>query len=337
MKTRKIGFLLFFFCVAMVISLISCKKDSSSSGSLTSSEQTAQLQNSDAQDAIADKTEEDIDSKLDELQNNNYAVAAMKSSLGNPSDTVMITVDHPDSTTFPKVVTLKYYSYADSSANEPIIKNGTITVTISLADASHPRLVTRVLVFDDFAVTTDSTTFVLNGTRTVTRTQEAIKFNGLKSIRISVIDNIVADMNFAEVTTGETDTLKFTRIVNKVRTAISHFKNVTYTPLDLLDIHFRHLASSDTLTYEGTVTGINEKSEEYTKTITSKLIITDYKGSLIISAGTITYVVGTDSYQISFQEDPDHMHFTLVTVTNNLNGTTKSFDRRFSRLFKKWW
>jgi hypothetical protein len=338
MEIRKIMFRLFFFLLAGSLFMFSCKKDSSTStGNPLTSAQTIQAQNSDAQDAVADKTEEDIDSKLDELQNNNYAVAGAKSLLSNLTDTVVITVDHPDTTTFPKVVTLTYYSYVDSSANEPIIKNGKITVTIASSNPTHKKLVTRSFVFDNFAVTTDSTTVLLNGTRVVARQKEAVKFNGLLSVRISVTDNITAATQWAVVTTGSTDTLKFTRNVNKVRTAVSHFRNVIYKSGDLLHFLFRHVASSDTITYTGTVTGINEESNTYTKTITTPLVVTEYKGSFVVSAGIMTYVVGTDSFEVTFEADPAHKHFTLVTVTNNLTGKSRSFDRRFGRVFRKWW
>ncbi len=339
MEIRKLIFRLSFIFVAASLFLYSCKKDSSTStgNPALSSAQTTQMQNSDAQDAVADKTEEDIDSKLDELQNNNYVTSISKSELSNLTDTVVITVDHPDTTTFPKVVTLTYYSYVDSSANEPIIKNGKITVTITSANPTHRKLVSRSYLFDNFAVTTDSTTIILNGTRVVSRQKESVKFTGLQSIRISVTDDITAATQWAVVTTGNTDTLKFTRNVNKVRTAISHFRNILYKPGDLLFFLYRYVASSDTITYNGTVTGINEKGDTYTKTITSPLIVTDYKGSLVVTSGTMTYVVGTDSYDITFEADPAHKHLTLVTVTNNLTGKTKSFDRRFGRVFKKWW
>ncbi len=338
MKPGKIIFGLLFFLFAGLLSLSSCKKDSTSTaGNQLTSQQTIQAQNSDAQDALAEKTEEDIDNKMDELQNNNYDVARMKAIALNLTDTVVITVDHPDTTTFPKVITLTYYSYQDSSANEVIVKNGKITVTVTSDNPTHRRLISRAFVFDNFAVTTDSTTFILNGTRTVSREKESVKFNGLQSIRISVTDGITAAMNFAVVTTGETDTLKFTRNVNKVRTAISHFRNILYKPGDLLSFLYRHVASSDTITYNGTVTGINEKGNTYTKTITSPLIVTDYVGSMVVTSGTMTYVVGTDSFDITFEADPAHKHLTLVTVTNNLTGKTKSFDRRFGRVFRKWW
>jgi len=47
-----------------------------------------------------------LTTKLDELQNNNYGATISKSLLANLTDTVVITVDHPDTTTFPKIVTL---------------------------------------------------------------------------------------------------------------------------------------------------------------------------------------------------------------------------------------
>jgi hypothetical protein len=335
MKTGKIILWLFFFVAAVSLSLSSCKKDSLGSSNPLTSKQTIQVQNSDAQDALADKTEEDIDNNLEELQNNNYVVAVAKSfEAGTPSNTVVITVDHPDTVTFPKVITINYYTYQDSSANEPIIKNGKITVTITKPNANHARLFSRAFTFTSFSVTTDSTTVIINGTRTVVRTKDALKLTGITLARISVTDNITASLSYAIATTSSTDTLKFTRVVNKVRTAVSYFKNAG----DILHISFKHVDSSDTLTYNGSVTGFNEKGDAYTKTITVPLIITNYKGSLVVSSGTMTNAIGTTAlYEISFKADPANKHLTLVTVTNIQTGNTRSFDRRFGRIFKKWW
>jgi hypothetical protein len=339
MKTRKFVYRLLFFFLAGSLSLYSCKKESSATSNNNSltGPKVLQVQNADVQDALADKTEEDIDNKLDELQNNNYAVGIMKSYLSTLTDTVVITVNHPDTTFFPKVVTLTYYNYKDSSAFENITKNGEIIVTINRPDPTHPRLISRVINFNHFAVTTDSTTILVNGIRTVTRQKAAVTFNGIQSVRIAVTDNIIASTNWAVATTGKTDTLKFTRNVNKIRTAVSHFRNVFYRPGVLNHILFRYVASSDSITYTGTVTGINEKGDSYSKTITSPLIVTLYKGSLVVSSGTIAYVAGTDTFTITFEADPAHKHFTLVSITNNLTGKTMSFDRRFGRIFRRWW
>lgn len=334
---RKIVFRLLFFFLAGALSLYSCKKDSTTANNNTlTGKQVIQVQNTDVQDALADKTEEDVDSKLAELQNNNYSATTAK-SLSTLNDTVVITVDHPDTTTFPKVVTLTYYNFRDSSLNENITKNGKITVTISSANPTHRKLVSWAFVFSNFSVSTDSTTITLNGIRTVSRQKVSFKFNGFLTERLSVIDNITAATRFAVVSTGKTDTLKFTRNVNKTRTAVYHFRNIIYKPLQPARIFWRFVASSDTITYTGSVTGIDEKGDAYSKNITSPLEVTNFKGSLIISSGAITYTVGTDSYQITFEEDPSHKHFTLVTVKNNQTGNTTSFDRRFGRIFRRWW
>jgi hypothetical protein len=334
---RKIVIRSLFFFLAGAVSLYSCKKDSTTSSNNTlTSNQVIQVQNTDAQDALADKTEEDVDNKLDELQNNNYSSVSMK-ALGTLTDTVVITVDHPDTIMFPKVVTLTFYSFRDSSLNENITKNGKIKVTITSSNPNHRKLVSRAFVFSNFSVSTDSTTVTLNGTRNVTRQSATVKLSGFLSERLSVIDNITTTTRFAVVSTGKTDTLKFTRNVNKVRTAVYHFRNVIYRPLEPHRIFWRYIASSDTITYTGSVTGIDEKGDTYSKNITSPLEVTNFKGSLLISSGAITYSVGTDTYQITFEEDPAHKHFTLVTVKNNQTGNTTSFDRRFGRIFRRWW
>lgn len=338
MKTGKLITRLVYFFLAGGLIFYSCKKDSTTNSTkppLTTS-QSLQVQNSDAQDAVADKTEEDVDGKLDELQNNNYSVGSAKSLSAGLTDTLVISVNHPDTTFYPKVVTLTFYNLKDSSALENITKNGQIVVTINRPDASHPRLISRVFSFNHFSVTTDSTTIIVNGTRTVARQKIAAKFNGLQSVRFAVTDNITASTNWAIATTGKTDTLKFTRVVNRVRTAVTHFRNVIYKPT-LLHFLYRHVFSSDTISYTGTVTGVNEAGNTYTKTITTPLTVTVYKGTLVISSGTMTIVSGTNSYTVTFEKDPDHKHFTLVTVTNNQTGTTKSFDRWFGRLFRRWW
>ena len=57
-----------------------------------------------------------------------------------------------------------------------------------------------------------------------------------------------------------------------------------------------------------------------------------------MTSGMVTYSAGTtDSYKITFEQDPVHMHKTLVTVTDNTTGKVTTFDRRISRILKKWW
>ena len=346
MKTRLSILAGAFLLILGSLDLTSCKKDSISTtnqnATTAANLKSVQLQNSDAQDAVADKTDEDIDSKLDELQNNYYSADNTKSASVELSGTVDITVDHPDSTYFPKVVTITYTNYQDSCADETITKNGQIVITVDRKDVKHPRLISRAFVFHNFAVTTDSTNVIMNGTRTVKRTKDAVKLNNLESARATVTDSITAALSYAVSTIGKSETLTFTRNVDKARSAITHFRNKNFKAGDpiynLNHLAFRHLPSLDSLKYTGTIKGINEKSESYAKIITSPLIVINYHGSLVMTSGMVTYTAGTtDSYLITFEQDPDHMHKTLVTVKDNNTTKVTTFDRRISRILKKWW
>jgi hypothetical protein len=336
MKTMKIKLL--FIILALSGFLISgCKKNNTApTSSKFTNQQIDQVQNSDAQDAIAEKTDQDIDKSLDQLQVTNYKAPTGKSLA---SGSLVITINHPDSTTFPKVVTLVYTNYADSTAFESFVKNGEIDITIT-ADPSDKQLITRALIFKNFSVTTDSTTFTINGTRTVARTAHSFKFYGLQGARFTATDNITASTKWAITKTGVPDSLKFTRVVTRTRKSYIHFDNLG-GKLWRFSI-LRNNLSKDTTTFVGTVTGINEKGDPYSKIINTStpLIVTYYKGTPIISSGTMDYTTsGTPpgSYTITFMEDPARPRWTLITVTNNTTSKTYTFDRRFSRIFRRWW
>ncbi len=314
-----------------------CKKDNCSAGNSMTTQQIAAVQNSDVQDAVADKSEQDIDKTLDELQSNNYNSSTAKSESNTGTRTII--VDHPDSTTFPKVITIIYDNYQDSTADESFVKNGEIDIVVT--EGANAQLITRAFTFKGYSVTTDSTTLAVTGTRTVERTAFTHKLNGLASLRLSFSDNITANLRFAIIKTGETDSLTFTRVVSKLRTSIQHYDNIGgYT---WLTIRFRNTLSEDTITFSGTVTGVNEKGENYTKTVSSgtPLTVIFYKGTPVISSGTMDLTITEEtavSFTITYKEDlPNHPHKTLVTVTNNVTMATHSFNRRFGRKFIRWW
>jgi hypothetical protein len=340
MKTNRLNRLFIVLAAALIggILFTGCKKENDPAGKSLTVQQVAAVQNSDVQDAIADKSDQDIDKTMDELQANNYNTETAKAgSVKGGTKTVI--VDHPDSTTFPKVVTIIYDNYEDSTADESFIKNGEIDILVTIGD--NKQLVTRSFTFKDYAITTDSTTITANGTRTVERTDFSHEFTGLQSLRVSVTDNITANLNFSIVKTGETDSLKFTRVVNKLRTSVLHYDNIGGPNWPALI--FRNDLAKDTITFSGTITGVNEKGDTYTKTVSSSdpLIIIFYKGTPVIAAGTLELTITgetADSFTITFREDlPNHPHKTLVTVTNNVTQATHSFDRRIGRKFRIWW
>lgn len=339
MKTGKIKYLLLAAALSSFL-VSSCSKEDSSTTSSMSGQQVSETQNSDSQDAIADKTDQDVDNTLDELQSNNYQVTSKKS--GTISGSINITVDHPDSTTFPKVITIVYNNYKDSTCDETFTKNGEIDVTVSL-NSSDLLKVKRTQTFKSFSITTDSTRVTVNGTRTVQRTKYAYKLKGLQDLRLSATDNITANLNYAIVKTGQTDSMKFTRIVDKLRTVIAHYKNVGGTTWRY--VKFVNVLPMDTVTFTGTVTGTNEKGDTYTKTVavSTPITVTFYKAVPVVSSGTMALTLAAadntaKSFTFTYKQDlPDHPFKTLVTVTNNTTLKTHSFDRRYSRKFYRWW
>jgi len=289
--------------------------------------------------SVADKAEQDIDKSMDELQANNYNTSNLKSAQNSGS--ITIEVDHPDSTTFPKVITIVYNNYQDSTANESFVKNGTIIINVSTNAADYQK-VSRDYTFSGFTISTDSTVLSINGSRLVTRISNKARFNGLSSLVLTIKDQVSANnLKFAIVKTGQTDSLKFTRIVSKIRTSTLYFENVG--GLNWSTFNFRNILAKDTISYTGTVGGVNEKGDTYTKAIdeTKPLIVTFYKGTPVVSSGTMNLsITGTlaASFTIEFKEAlPDHPHMTLVTVTNNATQRTHSFIRRFGRKLARWW
>ncbi|MFN8209939.1 MAG: hypothetical protein U0T33_03110 [Bacteroidales bacterium] len=337
MKTSvKIYSLMIITASALVFT--SCNKNSTNNDPLNTmpSDESIKVENVDVQDAVADKNEMEIDNTLDQLQVLNYSTTSLKDALLTGSRTV--TVDHPDSTTFPKVITITYNNYQDSTANESFIKNGEIQVTVTAGN--NKLLVTRVQVFKNFSITTDSTTVTVSGTRTVTRQTIQSNFNGFTSLRVVARDNITGSLNYAITKTGVSDSLKFTRVVAKVRTAYLNFSNVGGA--SWATARFKNILAKDTITWSGSVTGQNEFNESYSKTVDAATPITMifYKGTPVLASGTmIVTIEGLQSwnYTITFSEAPEHPHMTLVKVKNNATGEYHTFLRRFSRRYARWW
>ena len=346
MKTNRF-YSLMALGLVLGLTLTQCKKSADSPLSTTlAGTEISQVQNSDSQDAVADRNDQETDNTVDELQSNNYAPSSMKSSVSG-TRTITIVTGGQDSTTFPKTIKIVYDNYQDSASDESFVKNGEIDIIVSVgAGNADKQLVTRAHTFKNFSITTDSTTVTVNGTRTVSRVGRALTFKELKSFRLKVTDNIAANLKYAITKTGVSDTMTFTRVVAKQRIAILNYVNVDPTAIKIWkNVKFRNIPALDTVSYTGVVTGTNEKGSTYTKSVTdaAPIIVTIYKGTPIISSGTMSLVTTsaantvTSSFIITFKQDlPNHPFKTLVTVMNTETLKTHSFDRRFGRKFNKW-
>jgi hypothetical protein len=334
----KSKFILVFLATFGLI-ITSCSKSGSSSSTPPqfTAVQADLVQNSDVQEAIADKTDDAIDNSISQLQANNYQTGTPKSL--STSGGLVITVDHPDSTTFPKVITFVFSNFQDSTFDESFVLNGEVDITVTSAGNNY-QLITWDQLFKNFSVTTDSTVFTVSGTRTIARVGHNLSFRGLQGLRVSNTDNITGSLSYSITKIGASDSLKFTRVVSRVRNAILYFDNLG--GITWRTAFFRYNLDKDTITWTGTVSGINEAGNPYTRTVGSAnpLIVTFYFRTPIISSGVMTEEISGSSpasYTITFKQDPEHPRFTLVTVTNNATQAKFSFDRIFGRKLRRWW
>ncbi len=325
------------FVLGMIV-FFGCKKDNNSTDNSTVATSTVnEAQQSESQDAIADKTEQDMDNNLDKLESNGYSTSSEKSDL---DECVSVSID---STTrakgWPRTVTLTY-NCQDTINNEIFSQTGQIIVQVdTIKKTKSGMLYSRNISFNNYKIIMDSIpTFspatspsvTITGSRTLTRIGISRTIINSKLINIDVTDSITSDMNFT-INYGDT-TITFTRNVARERVAELYFKRITGTLIWLSDI------PKDTLTYTGTVTGINARGKNYTREITTPLECTfcsSWPHNLRISSGVISFsndggLVGTITYSANTDD-------CKTTVTLNANGKTKVIERKFGRKFHKWW
>jgi len=309
-----------------------CKKSVTDLTPSLSSNEIAQVTNSDSQDEIADKTDQDIDKTVDALQNNGYKSANTVSTLksGTP---ITITVDNEDSTTFPKLITMVFNNYVDSSGKENFVKNGEIDIVVT-SPTNDKKLITRTQTFKNFSVSTDSSTVTINGVRTVKRTAFTRTFPSTTTTNILVVDSIIGALKYSVTSAG--DTSSFTRVLAKQRTS-----NLYYTKV--APLIWKNNINSDTIKFTGIVTGTNEKGYIYTKTVTSlnPITIVSYSNKPVITTGTMEFTVTdlnkvTSTYTLTFNESDKTLHKSQILVVNDKTLKTYSFERKLGRKFRKW-
>jgi hypothetical protein len=202
------------------------------------------------------------------------------------------------------------------------------------------QLIKRAQVFRNFSISTEGSTVTVSGTRTVERTGISFSFNGMTSLRVVATDHIVSFLNYAITKTGVSDSLKFTRVASKLRNAFLHFENLG--GITWQTINFRGVHALDTVTWSGTITGLNEFNQSYSKSASADNPVTMifYKGTPVLASGIVHLTIegnSTYSYTIKFSEDPDHPHLTLVTVRNDESMKVHTFVRLLSRKYVRWW
>lgn len=332
---KKMNYIFIMAAAAVVINLSSCKKENSESGSSITASQVNETQQSESQDAMADKIEQDQDNMLDKLESNGYSVTSQKAALDDCVGIAIDSITHVGG--WPREITLTF-DCLDTVNGEVISQTGTIQVMVNRGNlTTGGYLYSRSITFANYKVTTDSVSLfnpstspsiTINGTRTVTRTKISGRIIDTKHVMFDVTDSIKSNMSFA-VNYGDT-TISFTRNVDRQRVAKLYMRRISGSLLWIPEI------ANDTITYTGTVTGINARGRDYVREITTPVVCTFcpyWPNNLIISSGVISF--SNDGGKVGNISYSAYGCKTIVTIT--INGKTKTIERRFGRKFKRWW
>lgn len=326
MRTKKIIFLI---SIVLMVGLLfsGCKKDTQTSDTLVGVD-AALAQDVESQDAIAENIDQNTDNTIDALEANDFS--GLKSAqVAGPSWTISPNKD-TSALAFPKVITLTYNT--DTTINgEKFKQSGKILVYLSLREQKYPwkNYIKREIVFDNYKVETDSSSFAITGSRTMKRisvkTVPEKLTSGTTSFSLDVVDSINSNMTLA-ITSGDYSG-SFTRFVKKKREAIAHFEKGAML--------WRQAFLKDTLIFKGSVTGKNLQDSLYSRTIdANKPIIFTRCASLnpVITSGIIAIVNGSKTASITYSADG-----CKTKAVMEKNGKTKEIERKINRKYKKWW
>jgi hypothetical protein len=326
MKINKLFSLLFAGAVLGIV-FTGCKKDSSPD-QITDNATITAAQDDESQDAMVESNEQGIDNMMDRIETNDFS--GLKSSVaGDP----VISINYQDTVQFPKTITLTYNTDTVIN-NETLKQTGTITIYVELLQDKRPwrNYLKRTITFTDFKVENDSASFEINGTRTMTRKlvrlSPQITLNNiltLTNLRMDVLDSIKSVFSLIVKVGTFTDT--FTRVVNKTREVIGHFKKTTDTK------HWIKEPLKDTLQFAGSVTGLNFRNLYYSRTIASPIVFTRCDlGAVVISSGTLLVNNGIKDATITYSKDG-----CKTKVVLEVNGKIKELDRKINRKYSHWW
>lgn len=307
----------------------SCKKDSTSTPA-SSATQTATAQDAESQDALLTNVEQGADNQADALEAAGFAVSDAKSASVN-GISISINNNKYDTINFPKIITLNY-NFSDTVNGEIMGQTGQIIITVDTIPV-HKKLwwrkhISRTFSFNNFTVTNDSSSFTVNGTRTMQRLNwiQSLSDNKLK-LNVEIKDTINSSFDIG-ITCGAY-TGSFTRRVKRGRDIKLHYYKV------LAGHNIWHPLFTDTTTFTGNVEGTNLQDSAYSRTITKPLMYTvcPVWPHNILASGEITDIEGSRLTTITYTPDGCK---NKITATDT-NGNVVKIDRKINRKFKKWW
>jgi hypothetical protein len=326
MKTNKLFNILFAIAVFGLL-FTGCKKDEGTS-QITDNATIIAAQDDEAVDATIENNDQSVDNMIDRIETNDFS--GLKAGIiGDP----VVTIDHKDTTEFPKTITLTYNT--DTVINgETFKQTGTISIYVELQQSKRPwrNFLKRTITFTAFKVENDSASFEINGSRIMTRkavtTYPVItpaNILSLTNLRMTVMDSIKA--NFSMIVKVNTFTDTVTRVVNKTREGIMHFAKVADTK------RWIKLPLKDTLQFKGSVIGINFRNLNYSRTIINPIVFNRCDlGAVVISSGKLEVNNGIKTATITYSAND-----CQTKVVLEVDGKVKEINRRTNRKFNHWW
>lgn len=283
------------FFAAVVIT--SCEKKIASVTDNIDTQATL-AQNDAVTDAIVENLDQSVDDQLQQIEKDGYTIVNNKSiSTEITVCTPTITIEQPDTSKFPKTITL---DYGDSCSvidnNDTIVRSGKIIIVVT--GRYWKAGSTRTLTFDNFYINS----IKIEGTRTVTT--NALNDKGNYSWTI-VVENGKIIFN---------DTTYLTYQTNRTREWIN---NGTLTRLD------------DTISITGSESGTNINGKTYEKTVIEPLK-KPFGCPVFVSGIVETKINGKLAYTVDYGNGNCDKIVT-VTVGDKTKEVTIGYRSKFRR------
>ncbi len=258
--------------VLAVLFVVACEKSDTRVNSL-SAEDIVLAQDDATADDIYTEIDVSVLEKLRDLENSDFQVVSQKSGTDD-FPCLLITVDYPDTTRFPKVITL---DYGDSCTvifhNDTVTKKGKIIVT--LTDKFFVIGAQHIVTFDNFYVND----IKIEGVLTTT-------YNGLNDAQLFEYDVKLEGGKLIYYDEMADLRLEYTR------------------EADLIKEWYRApIPVEDSIYLIGSMWGVNVIGDNYTCAITDKLVLAhcpDYGRRWVIVNGQIICTVGDEERIIDY-------------------------------------
>ena len=290
MKTKKAILGLMLVSATALFITQSCSKDEK--GDISASD-LALAEDETYADALFEEVDNTVATEIAGLDGSGYVSTGLKSTGEDICRT--ITVDHPDSTSFPKVITIDYGEGCTVVfRDDTITRKGKIIITLTnrwfVPGAEH------IVTFEDFYINDVK----IEGTKTITN----LGLNDQNHLEMSIV------LEGGKITFN--DTAWITREANHIREYI-----------------FNIYSHKDTVLITGSANGLNVLGQEYSRVIVEPLVLVhceDYKWRWVIVDGLVE-ITNSETGTTTIDYTADGCDGTVIF---NKNGYRHNYNFHFN-------